>query len=130
LRGLPRFLRADYVTFVATDSAWMQEILMRLPNAVARRQTFPPRGAGHQFSDFAAEGYSDRDSVADVVADMFLLSRCNALVYNSTSFHQYARTVTDYFNGNHTHIDRYYLHGKLRRAAGLALHARRGRRQA
>jgi hypothetical protein len=104
LSALPRPLRDSYRIFYATDSAEMSELLAGLPNAVTRRRRFPPRGAGDLYA-FDEREYSDRDSVEDTVADMFLLSRCDALVYNTSLFNQYARVVTGCFGGNQLHFE-------------------------
>ena len=124
LRGLPKPLRSEYVVFYATDSAAMSELLRELPNAATRRHTFPPPGAGDLYA-FGESGYSDRDSITDTLVDMFLLARCDALVYNSSLFNQYARVSTGYFGGNHVHFESLllrkrarYLMGAVRRRLG------------
>ena len=104
LSVLPRPLRDSHRIFYATDSAEMCELLGRLPNAVTRRKRFPPAGEGDLFA-FEDHDYSDRAAVEDTVADMFLLARCDALVYNTSLFNQYARVVTGYFGGNHVHFE-------------------------
>ncbi len=119
LRGLPRPLRDDFQIFFATDSSEMSEILTELPNAVTRRLNFPPDGAGDLYA-FGADGYSDRDSINDTVADMFLLAECDALVYNTSLFNQYARVVTGYFGGNHVHFESILLRKRLETIARAA----------
>jgi hypothetical protein len=114
-RNLPKDLRDSYQIFYATDSAWMSELLGRLPDAVTRRSVFPPAGAGDTFT-FTGERYSDQDSVSDTLADMFLLARCDALVYNSSIFNQYARVTTGWFGGNRVHIESLFLGKRLARA--------------
>jgi Nodulation protein Z (NodZ) len=104
LNQLPRQLRDSYRIFYATDSAEMSELLTRLPNSITRRQRFPPPGEGDLVA-FADPDYTDHAAVDDTVADMFLLARCDALVYNTSLFNQYARTVTGYFGGNAVHFE-------------------------
>ena len=104
LQALPRHLRESYRIFYATDSAEMGEVLGQLPNALTRRERFPPPGEGDLFA-FADRDNADRAAVDDTVADMFLLSRCDALVYNTSLFNQYARVVTGYFGGNAVHFE-------------------------
>jgi hypothetical protein len=125
VRRLPRPLRDGFVTFYATDSEEMSALLARLPNAATRRTTFPPRGLGDLYA-FPEGGYDDVTAVDDTVADMFLLARCDALVYNSSMFNQYARVVNAWFAGNHVHFESMYLR---RRVADLASTARRAVRR-
>lgn len=107
--ALPKESRLDRRILVVTDCGWMHELLMRLPSAFARRITFPPPGVGHQFSEFDSADYTDHDSVTDTIADMHLMARCDALVYNTTTFNLYARLTTDRFGGNEEHVEsRYY----------------------
>lgn len=113
LRGLPRQVRADARIFYATDSGAMSALLAQLPNSVTRRAIFPPPNTGDTYS-FDDENYSDRDGIVDTLADMFLLARCNALVYNSSMFNQYARVLTGHFGGNETHIETLYLRKRAR----------------
>lgn len=108
MRGLPREFRSCYRIFFATDSVASHELLSSLPRAVTRRTVFPPPGTGDHFSEFERVGYSDVASVEDTVADMFLLSRCHALVYNFSMFNQLPRVVTDYYGGNLLNIERLY----------------------
>lgn len=105
VRALPRALRARRTIFCASDSSWMTRLLTGLPAAVARRAVFPPAGAGRLFSGYASLGYTDRDASVDMIADHFLLARCNALVYNNSMFSFYARAVTDFYNGNARNIE-------------------------
>ena len=60
---------------------------------------------------------------------MFLLARCDALVYNNSLFNQYARVVTDDFGGNLVQFESLFLSGKLRsvraKATGAARRLRR-----
>jgi hypothetical protein len=116
LRRLPKPFRDSVRVFYATDSEQMSELLARLPNSVTRRRVFPPPGTGDTFR-FAGDEYGDRDSIVDTLADMFLLARCDALVYNSSLFNQYARTVTACFGGNQAHIETLFLRGRLRQLA-------------
>jgi Nodulation protein Z (NodZ) len=113
-RALPRQIRDDFVVFHATDSPAMSELLSRLPAACSRRTVYPPPGTGdlHSFED---EHDRDRGSVIDTVVDMFLLARCDALVYNSSVFNQYARVSTGYFGGNLVHIESLFLRKNLAR---------------
>jgi hypothetical protein len=108
LRGLPKDLRRDFAVFYATDSPAMSELLSRLPSAKTRRSLFPPSGSGDLFS-FEHDPASSRASVIDTLADMFLLARCDALVYNSSLFNQYARISTGFFGGNLVHIESLFL---------------------
>jgi hypothetical protein len=110
---LPRPLRDDFVVFYATDSAEMAESLARLPNAVTRRRRWPPAGSGDLYA-FDEADYDDRNAVVDTLADMFLLARCDALVYNSSMFNQYARVLNGWFSGNHVHIESTYLRHRVR----------------
>jgi len=103
-RSLPKQIRDDFVVFHATDSPAMSELLSRLPAARSRRSVYPPPGSGDLYS-FDDEPEADRRSVADTIVDMFLLARCDALVYNSSVFNQYARVSTGYFGGNLVHIE-------------------------
>lgn len=100
MRLLPSTLRSEFRIFYATDSAAMSELLARLPNAVTRRSSFPPPNTG----DLLAPD-DDRSAIEDTIADMFLLARCDALVYNTSLFNQYARVVTGQFGGNLVHFE-------------------------
>ncbi len=113
LRRLPRPLRDDFVVFYATDSAPMSELLAGLPNAVTRRLVFPPPGTGDLYA-FEGGRHTDREAIEDTLTDMFLLARCDALVYNSSLFNQYARVVTGWVGGNHVHIETLFLRHRLR----------------
>jgi hypothetical protein len=117
-RRLPRPLREDYAVFYATDSAAMGELLSRLPGARTRRGVYPPPGSGDLYS-FDDEPGLDRKSVTDTIVDMFLLARCDALVYNSSVFNQYARVTTGYFGGNLVHIESLFARKSL--AASMAM---------
>jgi hypothetical protein len=108
LSGLPRYLRKSAKIFFATDSQPMRDLLARLPNAVTRRRVFPPNGVGRWFSDYNDPGYTDRDAIVDALTDMFLLSRCQALIRNATVFNQYAQVVTASFNGNCRDLETLY----------------------
>jgi hypothetical protein len=119
LRRLPRPLRGDFRIFYATDSGEMSTVLAALPGAVTRRTVFPPPGTGDMFS-FEGTDYSDRAAVEDTLADMFLLARCDAFVYNSSLFNQYARVVTGWFGGNQVHIETLFPHYHARRLAAAA----------
>jgi hypothetical protein len=123
-RRLPRPARKDFVVFCATDSAAMSELLSRLPGARTRRSVYPPAGAGdlHSFDD---QPGADRRAITDTLVDMVLLARCDALVYNSSVFNQYARVLTGYFSGNMAHIELLYL--RKRAAVTLAAVQRRTR---
>jgi hypothetical protein len=122
LAHLPRSLRDAFQVFYATDSAEMSELLARLPNAVTRRATFPPPGTGDTYRDVDAEDVNRR-SVAATVGDMFLLARCDALVYNNSLFNQYARVVTGFYGGNLVHFERLFLRGRVRAVAVTARRA-------
>jgi hypothetical protein len=121
-RGLPRPLREDYLVFYATDSAAMSELLSRLPGARTRRGLFPPPGAGDLHA-FEGRPGADRRAVTDTLVDMVLLARCDALVYNSSVFNQYARVLTGHFGGNVAHIELLFFRKKV--AVALAAARRR-----
>ncbi len=104
LRRAPREWRENAKIFYATDSSSMSELLARLPNATTRRRVFPPPGTGDTFR-FEGNDYSDRDSIVDTLVDMFLLARCDALVYNTSVFNRYARVVTGGYSGNQVHFE-------------------------
>jgi hypothetical protein len=89
-----------------------------LPRAKTRRTLFPPPGAGDLYS-FADDG-SDRRAVIDTLADMFLLARCDALVYNTSVFNQYARVVTGCFGGNLVHLETQFLQRRIALYRGQA----------
>lgn len=116
---LPRAVRDTAVTFYATDSEPMSRLLSRLPGSVTRRRTFPPPDTGDLHAFEGSPG-DDHASVVDTLADMFLLARCDALVYNNSVFNQYARVLNAYFGGNQTHIDSLFLKGRLRMLAAAA----------
>jgi Nodulation protein Z (NodZ) len=100
LKALPPTKRDDFRIFYATDSAAMSALLAQLPHAVTRRTEFPPPDTGdmYVFED-------DHAGIEDTLADMFLLARCNALVYNTSLFNQYARVVSGQFGGNLVHFE-------------------------
>jgi hypothetical protein len=110
-------LRQSAQVFYATDSQQMSELLAELPNAVTRRTVFPPAGTGDTFA-FDGSDYADRDSVVDTLTDMFLLARCDALVYNTSMFNQYARVLNADFGGNMAHIEMLYAQRRVRVAVG------------
>jgi hypothetical protein len=122
LRLLPPPLRDAFRVFYATDSAAMSELLARLPNAVTRRTVFPPADAGDLYA-FDEPGYDDHAAIDDTLADMFLLARCDAFVYNTSLFNQYARVVTGQFGGNLVHFESILL----RKRAAVRLRAARRR---
>lgn len=122
VRAVPRAYRSGFRVFYATDSKQMSELLAQLPNATTRRAVFPPPGTGDTYV-FADADQSDRRAVTDTVVDMFLLARCDALVYNSSLFNQYARVLTGQFSGNQVHIESLFLRRRVRRAA-TSLHSR------
>ncbi len=97
----------------------MSELLAGLPNAVTRRSLYPPPGTGdtHAFDDDPAAA---RASIVDTLVDMFLLARCDALIYNSSLFNQYARVVTENFGGNQVHIETLFLRTRSRHLAAAA----------
>jgi hypothetical protein len=108
VRGLPKHLREDFAIFYATDSPSMSALLGKLPSARTRRTVFPPPGSGDLFS-FEQNPETGRASVIDTLADMFLLARCDALVFNSSMFNQYARVLTGFFGGNLVHLESLFL---------------------
>jgi hypothetical protein len=111
-RSLPRPLRSTARIFYATDSEAMSGLLAGLPGAVTRRRVFPPSGSGDTYA-FAEPAYSDKDAVVDTLVDMLLLARCDALVYNSSVFNQYARVITGCFSGNMVHLETLFLRRRL-----------------
>jgi Nodulation protein Z (NodZ) len=119
LRAVPRSLRNDFQVFYATDSAEMSGLLARLPNAVTKRELFPPGGTGDTFRDDHAED-TNRRSVEATLADMFLLARCDALVFNNSMFNQYARVVTGFYGGNMVHFESLFLRGRIRHLVARA----------
>jgi hypothetical protein len=123
-RRLPRALRKDFLVFYATDSSAMSELLSRLPGARSRRSVYPPPGTGDLHS-FDEDPDADRRAVTDTIVDMVLLARCDALVYNSSVFNQYARVLTGQFGGNLAHIELLFL--RKRAAVTLAAARRRAR---
>jgi hypothetical protein len=118
--ALPSALQGAYRMFYATDSQAMSELLGRLPNAVTRRRVFPPAGEGDLYA-FGEGAYDDRDSIVDTLADMFLLARCDALVWNFSLFNQYARVATGYFGGNHVRFESLTARARARRLVGGAV---------
>ena len=121
VRRLPRPVRAASATFYATDSEAMSRALSTLPGAVTRRTTYPPPDTGDLYA-FEGSPSRDRASVVDTLADMFLLARCDALIYNGSMFNQYARVLNGYFGGNLVHVDTLFA---ARRLQLLAAGARR-----
>lgn len=113
VRRLPRPVRAAWVTFYATDSEAMSQALSALPGSVTRRRTYPPPETGdlHAFDGLPTQ---DRASVVDTLADMFLLARCDALIYNNSTFNQYARVLNGNFGGNLVHVDSLFLGRRVR----------------
>jgi hypothetical protein len=124
MRTLPGDLQSAFRIFYATDSAEMSAILGRLPNSVTRRRVFPPAGEGDLYA-FDAGPYSDRDAIVDTLADMFLLAKCDALVWNFSFFNQFARVSTAYFGGNHVPFETLQWRRRARRAAGEIRRRRR-----
>jgi hypothetical protein len=98
----------SYRMFVATDSPEMSALLRRLPGVVTRRTIFPPAGAGRGFSAYAELGHTDREAAAEIVTDMTLLARCDALVCTRSRFNLYARVLTDDFGGNVVRLEHRY----------------------
>lgn len=117
--SLPRQLRENVVVFYATDAAWMGELLAELPNAVTRRAVYPPPNTGDTYG-FGDDLAMARASIVDTLSDMFLLARCDALIYNNSLFNQYARVVTGNFSGNQVHIETLFLRTNARRLAAAA----------
>jgi len=103
--------------FYSTESDWMAELLSRLPDARTRRRVFPPTGMGRFFADYDSLGYNDVEASEDMVIDHFLLSRCDALVYNGSMFNNYARVMTGSFGGNARNIESLYLRYWFRTAS-------------
>jgi hypothetical protein len=116
---LPRPVRSATATFYATDSEAMSRLLARLPGAVTRRRTYPPPNTGDLHS-FEGTPTRDRESVVDTLADLFLLARCDALIYNNSMFNQYARVLNGYFGGNLVHVDALFAGRRLRLLAAGA----------
>jgi hypothetical protein len=99
-RRLSESARRTAKIFVATDSGEMSELLSRLDPAITRRTVFPPPGAGRHFTGWAELDCDQRRTAADVLIDMLLLARCDALIMTRTRFTSYALVSTRYFNGN------------------------------
>jgi hypothetical protein len=114
---LPEQLRGGARVFYATDSKAMSELLAGLPGARTRRTVFPPPDTGDTFV-FDGDDYTDRDSIVDTLADMFLLARCDALVFNTSMFNQYARVLNGEFGGNEVHIEGLFARRRARLALG------------
>ena len=122
-RRLPAAVRSEWSVFVATDSLEMQQRLLKMPEAFALRQQFPPPGAGHQFADFddaRYAGYTDVESMNETIVDMFLLAECQGLVCNESSFNLFAQYKTMFFCGNVRLLERYFEH-PLKQLARRAL---------
>jgi hypothetical protein len=115
-RALPPSLREALAVFYATDSGLVASALAQLPRAASRRLHYPPPGSGDEHK-FDRAGYSDRDGVTDSVIDMFLLARCDALVYNNTMFNEYARVATGLFGGGEVHLESLFTRLRVRRLA-------------
>ena len=110
-RLVPKPYRNGYRVFYATDSLSMSETLSALARASTRRKVFPPPGTG---DTHAFDGHDmAHHAIVDTVADMFLLARCDALVYNNSLFNQYARVLTGQFGGNLVHIESLFLRKRL-----------------
>ena len=97
-----------------------------------RRDVYPPAGGGDLYA-FDDEPDADRRAITDSIVDMLLLARCDALLYNSSVFNQYARVLTGFFGGNLVHIELLFLRKRtavmlalLRRRIRLALRQGRG----
>jgi hypothetical protein len=118
-RRLPRPVRTASATFYATDSEAMSRVLSTLPGAVTRRRTYPPPDAGDLYS-FDGSSSQDRASVVDTLADMFLLARCDALIYNNSTFNQYARVLNGYFGGDLIHVDTLFARRRVQMLASAA----------
>jgi hypothetical protein len=129
VRGFPESVRSEWGIYVATDSAEMQERLLRMPGAFATRERFPPPGAGHQFADFDSSvygGYTDVDAGVETIVDMFLMARCHGMVCNESAFNWYAQYVTMFFCGNVRSLERYFEH-PIKSVGRAALQTARGR---
>ena len=118
-KSLPPEQRDEAVVYYATDAEWMSELLAELPNAVTRRAVYPPQGTGDTYG-FADDLAAARASIVDTLADMFLLARCDALIYNGSLFNQYARVVTENFGGNQVHIETLFFRTRSRHLAAAA----------
>ena len=92
---------------------------------MTRRTAFPPPGTGDLYR-FEGDAHSDRAAIVDTLADMFLLARCDALVYNNSLFNQYARVSTGNFSGNQVHFETMFISKKVELAAARV--RRRARR--
>ncbi len=113
VKSLPKGARDDVVVFYATDAQWMSDLLAGLPNAVSRRSLYPPPDTGDTYG-FSGDPATARVSIVATLTDMFLLARCDALIYNNSLFNQYARVVTDSFGGNQVHIETLFLRSRSR----------------
>lgn len=116
-RTLPRYLRGSARVFYATDSAPMSALLSELPNSVTRRTVYPPPGSGRDFNDFESLGTTDLRNAAEVIADMFLLARCDALIRNFSMFSYYGTVMTGHYSGNLVDLESLFpLRHLMRRA--------------
>lgn len=100
---LPRHVWSPLAVYVVTDTATMQQRLLKIPGAFAVRKRFPPPGVSLNFSDFDPReygDYSDIDSINETIVDMLLLAECQGLVCNYTEYNRYAQYMTTFFNGN------------------------------
>jgi hypothetical protein len=113
---LPRRSRGTFRVYFATDSGAMSQALSRLPGATTRRRTFPPSGTG---DTYCAGPGDDRRAVVDTIADMFLLARCDALVYNNSNFNLFARARTANFSGNIVNFEKLFLRYWIRGVVAL-----------
>jgi len=129
LRRLPRPLRETAAVFYATDSEEMSAWLSTLPGSITRRRVFPPPGTGDTYA-FENDPFARRASVVETVIDMFLLARCDALVYNNSLFNQYARVLTGNFGGNQVQFETMFVRKRVETAfSAIRRRAGRGRRR-
>lgn len=108
---LPRHVWLPFAVYVVTDTATMQQRLLKMPGAFAVRKRFPPSGVSLNFSDFDPReygDYSDIDSINETIVDMFLLAECQGLVCNYTEYNRYAQYMTMFYNGNIRNLESFF----------------------